>query len=565
LEENYPKKIRKMILVRVFLLPLIFLILLCGTLVYYFTYSASAQVEKHLSRIAMDHRKLIDCFLSEKTSALKFIVSTNSYDTMSKHSFLNNIFTKLQVESKACVDLGVFDEYGRHVAYAGPYDLAGKKYDTAKWFKAVREKGVYISDEFLGFRNIPHFIIAVRCDSGDKIWYLRATIDTFYFNDLVESIRIRKTGEAYIVNKAGVFQSRRRSGGKLMEIDPDFKDYQIDQKKSVSFVAGGKFKSQYLYATSPMERTDWYMVVRQSTTDAYAPLFFTALVSLFIILGGGAVVMVVAFIMTSGMANKLQLADIEKREMKTQLIIAGKLAEVGEMSTGIAHEINNPLQVMNSELAMIESVTSDIEAMITEDDPEALFLLKDSTDQMKIQIKRCSSITQGLLNFARKTETSKERIKIQELIPEIANMIDQKARVENIRIIQEIDPDIPEIMSDPNRLQQVFLNLFNNAIYALKGKSSGQIRIKVVWKNSEVVISIADNGCGFKPESMEKAFLPFYTTKPVGQGTGLGLSTVYGIIQNMGGEIELTSELNAGSVFTIRLPLEQERTDITEI
>jgi len=106
LEENYPKKIRKMILVRVFLLPLIFLILLCGTLVYYFTYSASAQVEKHLSRIAMDHRKLIDCFLSEKTSALKFIVSTNSYDTMSKHSFLNNIFTKLQVESKACVDLG---------------------------------------------------------------------------------------------------------------------------------------------------------------------------------------------------------------------------------------------------------------------------------------------------------------------------------------------------------------------------------------------------------------------------------------------------------------------------
>ena len=88
-------------------------------------------------------------------------------------------------------------------------------------------------------------------------------------------------------------------------------------------------------------------------------------------------------------------------------------------------------------------------------------------------------------------------------------MVDQKARIENIRIVQEIDPDIPYIMSDPNRLQQVFLNLFNNAIYALKGKSSGQIRIKVVRKNSEVVISIADNGCGFKPESMEKAFLPF--------------------------------------------------------
>ncbi len=557
MEKNYLKEIRKMILIRVVLLPLLFLMLLCGTIVYYFTYSASHQVEKHLSRIAMDHRKLIDCFLNEKISVLKFIVSTNNYNLISKPLVLNNLFNKLQTESKACVDLGVFDENGKHVAYAGPYNLAGKKYDTAKWFQAVKEKGVYISDEFLGFRNIPHFIIAVRCDNDDQTWYLRATIDTFYFNDLVESIRIRKTGEAYIVNKEGIFQSRRRSGGKLMEIDPDFKDYQIDQKKSVSFVAGGKFNSRYLYATSPMERTDWYMVVRQSTADAYAPLFFTALISLFIIFGGGAVVMVVSFIMASNMANKLQLADIEKREMKTQLIIAGKLAEVGEMSTGVAHEINNPLQVINSEIAMIQSVTSDIETMITKDDPEPLFLLKDSTDQIKIQIQRCSHITQGLLNFARKTETSKEKVKIQILIPEIASMVDQKARVENIRIIQEIDPDIPEIVSDPNQLQQVFLNLFNNAIYALKGRNAGQIRIKVTQENySEVIASISDNGCGFKPENMEKAFLPFFTTKPVGQGTGLGLSTVYGIIKGLGGDIELTSELNVGSVFTIRLPFE---------
>ncbi|MEA1966625.1 MAG: ATP-binding protein [Thermodesulfobacteriota bacterium] len=560
MKKKYLKNIKKMILMRVLLFPFILLMLLGGSIVYYFTFHASQQVEQELARIATDHQKLIDCFLNEKTSTLKFILFSNNYENMCRPLFLNDLFTKLQAESKAIVDLGVFDNQGKHVAYAGPYDLAGKKYSTAKWFKAVKEKGVYISDEFLGFRNIPHFIIAVRRDNGDQTWYLRATIDTYYFNDLVESIRIRKTGEAYIVNKKGVFQTRRRSGGKLMEIDPDFQNYQLNSKKVTAFTAGGKFNNSHLYAAIPMKQTNWYMIVRQAATDAYAPLIFTALVAIFIILGGGTVVVVAAFIMTSNMASKLQLADVEKREMKTQLIIAGKLAEVGEMSTGVAHEINNPLQVMRSEITMIQDVTSDFEAMMPKDASQSLDLLKDSTDQIKIQIQRCSKITQGLLNFARKTETVREKIKIQELIPEIVNMVDQKARVENIRIVQKIDPDIPETVSDSNQLQQVFLNLLNNAVYALKGNKSGQIRIEVIQENSEIVISIADNGCGFTPENMEKAFIPFFTTKPVGQGTGLGLSTVYGIIKGLDGDINLTSELNIGSVFTIRLPLIQGST-----
>lgn len=135
-------------------------------------------------------------------------------------------------------------------------------------------------------------------------------------------------------------------------------------------------------------------------------------------------------------------------------------------------------------------------------------------------------------------------------------MVEQKALIENIRIIQQIDPDIPQIISDPNQLQQVFLNLLNNAIYALKGKSAGEIRINTIEENSNIIITIADNGCGFSPDDMEKAFIPFFTTKPVGEGTGLGLSTAYGIIKGLGGDISLSSELNSGTVFTIRLPLE---------
>jgi len=550
------KKVGRMILIRVLLAPTVILILVSGTLVYYFSSYSRNQVKNELIRIAADHRCLIDQFFEEKISDLKFISSLYTIDEISKTTILTDIFQKLQKDSKVFIDFGVFDDKGNHLAYAGPYNLKGKNYSQTEWFKAVKNKGLYISDEFLGYRNIPHFIIAVQKNDDVRTWYLRATIDTFSFNNLVERIRIRKTGEAYIVNKNGIFQTRRRSGGNIMELDPDYGDYQIGDKKKASFTAGKKISEKYLYAMESLKHTKWVMMVRQEMFDAYAPLILSAIVSVMIILGGGTIVVIMGYVLASGMAERLNIMNMEKRQMKTQLIIAGKLAEVGEMSTGIAHEINNPLQVMKSEVTMIREIVSNIEHLVKKQESENLDMLKDSVDQIFIQIDRCGKITQGLLNFARKTESTIKPLLLQELLPKIIGMVEQRARVENIRIIQEIDQDIPEIMNDPNQLQQVFLNLLNNAIYALKGKSAGEIRIHINQQGSDVIISVADNGCGFASKNIEKAFLPFFTTKPVGEGTGLGLSNAYGIIKGLGGDMTLSSELNAGTVFTIRLPIE---------
>jgi two-component system NtrC family sensor kinase len=225
------------------------------------------------------------------------------------------------------------------------------------------------------------------------------------------------------------------------------------------------------------------------------------------------------------------------------------------MSAGLAHEINNPLQVMKTEYAMIEDIISDLEKCKGPPAAEDMNLLKDSVKQIDIQIERCGRITSGLLRFARKVDISEEAVKLQEFVPEVVSMVEKRALLENIRIVQELDLDLPAITSDPNQLQQVFVNLLNNAIHALSAKEFGEIRIKVSRENSHITFSIADNGCGVSPEDMEKIFLPFFTTRPIGQGTGLGLSTAYGIINGMGGEITVTSELNAGTVFTVRLPV----------
>lgn len=563
MNQNNPDTIRKMLIFRVLMLPMMLLLMVCGTIVFYFISYSSTQVKEELMRIAVDHRNLIDCFFKEKSATLRFIIASNSLELMSDDDYLNDLFRNLQAESKGFVDLGIFDEKANHLAYAGPYDLAGKNYAETTWFQQVGEKGIYISDEFLGFRNIPHFIIAVKRAKNHRTWYLRATIDTHFFNDLVENIRIGRTGEAYIVNSDGIFQTRRHSGGRLMEPDSQFKLYSNDEQRDTSFFAGGLLNISHLYAAVPLKQTGWALIVRQATTDAYGPLALSAFVSVLIILGGGAVVAGTGYIMASNMANRLKVANVEKREMKTQLIIAGKLAEVGEMSTGIAHEINNPLQVMKSELALIDDLLADLETHLAQNAPEPLSMIRDSTTQIALQIQRCATITRGLLNFARKTDNKLTMVKFQELLPQIVQMVEQRARVENINLFEEIDPDLPPIMSDANQMQQVFLNLLNNAIHALDKKTTGEIHIKGVKEGSDLLITFADNGCGFTPETMEKAFQPFFTTKPVGQGTGLGLSTVYGIIKGLGGDVSLTSEPNQGSVFTIRLPINQK--DISHV
>ncbi len=549
------KNIRQIILRRVLLVPFVTLALVFCTLVYYFATNLRSQVETGLLRTADAHRSMIESFLRERCFDVQYIAASNSFDDISRRDYLSRIFEQLQMRSRAFFDLGVFDESGNHVAYIGPYELEGKNYAQEPWFLQVQKKETYISDQFLGYRNVPHFVIAVRRTEGNRTWYLRTTIDWFYFNDLVENVRLGKTGEAYIVNKDGLFQTRRRSGGELLEADPDFGFYRFNGRKFASFTASDSRNERHVYAVGAIEPTDWVLVVRQGLNDAYAPLIRAVVIAVTMILAGGGLAVFMAFMLASGVADRLAMADMEKRRMGTQLIMAGKLAEVGEMSAGVAHEMNNPLQVIKGEEAYIKDILLEIERNGGIIEPENLKLLRESVGQIALQVERGKLITEGLLGFARKTETRIDTFDIRSLIADVVGMIERRAQVENIRIVQEYEASLPNIRSDQLQLQQVFLNLLNNAIDALKPKRGGEIRISASSPEDEMSISVTDNGIGIPAEHMEKIFLPFFTTKPVGQGTGLGLSTCYGIIERLGGQIMVSSEVNVGTVFTVRLPL----------
>jgi two-component system NtrC family sensor kinase len=550
------KRIRLMILGRVLLAPFLAVFCVFGTLVYYFATNLRHQVETKLDYIAGAHLRLVDQFLLERTLDLQYVAASGSFDQISSNENLALLLERLQNRSRAFFDLGVFDEKGSHVAYVGPFDLKGKDYSQAEWFQQVQQKSIYVSDVFLGYRNIPHFVIAVRRDEGERSWYLRATIDTFYFNDLVESIRVGRTGEAYLVNDSGIFQTKRRSGGSLMKTDPEFATYTVEKSDVASFTAESADGRRFLYATGKIPSTNWILVVRQEFGDAYAPLIRAVLVALGIIVLGGALVFFAAFVLATSVANRLTVADMEKKQMGAQLIQAGKLAEVGEMSAGVAHEINNPLQVMKAEEAMIKDVIKDLRAEGVLSESENVRLLEDSVSQIGIQIDRCKRITDGLLRFARQSEASFKTIELEPFIDEVVGMVERKAAVENIIVVKDMEENLPPIRSDPAQLQQVLLNLLNNAVDAMKGREDGEIRVAAARDDGMLVLAVTDNGCGISEKNLDKIFVPFFTTKPVGRGTGLGLSTVFGIVERLGGRIEVSSEVNAGSVFTVRLPLE---------
>jgi two-component system NtrC family sensor kinase len=558
MEKDRYATMRRLILASMILVPLILFIVALGIGYYYFTTSIQTSTISSMKRIVEDHRHMIDSFLREREADLEFILRSYRYEELTDTGNLANVFERLQDESNAFVDLGVFNENGIHVAYQGPFRLTGKVYDEAAWFKEVVKKGYYISDIFLGYRRIPHFIIALLREDNGKKWIIRATIDTYMFNDLVKKVRIGKTGEAYILNAEGIFQTERRSGGSLMDKDPDSVEYPTKHSGINTFIKNDVRGDKYLYATTWLKDKKWLLVVRQEKADAFKALRAAGyLIALITVIGGAAIVSI-AFYQTGRIVRRMERMDAEKVQLGDQLIRASRLAEIGEMATGIAHEINNPLQVMKSEQTLIDTILSDLKEKGELKESEDLKELEDSIDQIKLQIDRCSKITHAVLKFGRKTEVVSTDIDLGVFIPEIMSMVENKASVEGITITQEISEDIPPVQGDPGQLQQVLINLFNNAIDAIveiHGSEGGKLNIGAGLKgDGKVQISVKDNGAGISPENLKKIFSPFFTTKPVGKGTGLGLSVCYGIIDNMGGVMEVSSQKGAGTTFTIDLP-----------
>lgn len=234
----------------------------------------------------------------------------------------------------------------------------------------------------------------------------------------------------------------------------------------------------------------------------------------------------------------------ELDERQNALIQAKKLSAVGTLVSGIAHELNNPL---NNISLTAEAILEEFEDLEKEEIEEML-------NEILGEAKRASSVVKNLLDFSRrKNEDVKEIIKIRELIDSTIKLVKNQLMISDIQLIREVPTDLPNIMGNVDNLKQVFVNLFLNAIQAMP--DGGYLKISAKPVDKYVRIDVEDSGIGMPPEVMERIFDPFFSTKPVGKGTGLGLSIVYGIIKKHGGYIEVNSKQGKGTTFTVYLPI----------
>jgi two-component system, NtrC family, sensor kinase len=548
-EKSYYKKFWWKIVFTTLGFSLIPLFALGFTVYYQFSVSYSAKVYEDLKTLAENRGSSIDLFFDERVSQLVTIANTHSVKQLSQEAFLNKVFNTMQSRSKSYIDMGIIDQEGNHLAYVGPYaELKGVNYKNEDWFQSVMAGGVYISDIFLGYRKFPHFIIAVMSREGDKTWILRATINSEIIDNIVRAAQTGKKGDAFLINKRNILQTSPRFSGEIFDHPktPDFSKTNDTQVEEISLE-----KEKALFAYTPVKTTRWILVVKEDPREHLTPLLKARFIAALLFLAGIVVIVLGTLFMTRATVGQLVQMEQKQAVSEDLMVQSSKMAALGKMAAGIAHEINNPLAVIGEKAGWIKDLLTEEDVSQSPNFKE----IEEAVQKIEYHVDRARKVTHRLLGFARRMEPIQEQVDINKTINETVDFLENESRYRSIDIQIDPKPDLPRIVSDSSQLQQVFLNIINNAIDAI-GKN-GEIRIKTgyVSKNNEVKIEIADNGPGISKENISKIFDPFYTTKEVGKGTGLGLSIVYSIIEKLGGRIMVASELGVGTTFTIYLPV----------
>ncbi len=543
--ERY-KALRRNIVIKMLVVTILPLVLMGLINHYLYRQTMQDEIVRPLKILVNKTKHSFELFLAERLSAVSFIASSHTCAELADSKNLSRIFNVMKKEFSGVVDLGFLDPNGVQVSYDGPYKLQGKDYTEQDWYKEARVRGSYISDVFLGYRRLPHLVMAVeRSVTGVCLGcVLRATIDTNRFMELIAAMRLDPTSDAFLLNKNGVFQTPSQFYGQVLETFPmplpprSYEPNVLEMKDN----HGREVMVTYAY----FEYLPFILMVVKPRSQLMRAWYTLKTEAFFIFVGGVLIIFLVIFKLADTLVQRLEESDLKREAAYREMQESSKLASIGRLAAGVAHEINNPLAIINEKAGLIKDLTE-----LTPDCPQRQKLLP-LTGAILQSVDRCRTITQRLLGFARRMDVSVEMLSLNEVIEEVLGFLEKEALHRNIDLQLNLVKDMPRIASDRGQLQQVFLNILNNAFDAVD--DGGQVAITSFEVDiNNVGVTIQDNGQGMTQETMTHLFEPFFTTKK-GHGTGLGLSITYGIVKKLGGDIRVKSQLGMGTTFTVFLP-----------
>jgi len=511
--------------------------------------STDSEILLRTVRLVSNTRRSITYFVDERKAALDFVVHDNSFDDLNDPGRLARLLENLKTAFGGFTDVGVIDSNGVQRAYVGPYPLEGVNYHDEEWFRQVVEQGIYISDVFLGFRQVPHLVIAIRhrCHDG-SCYILRATLDTAKFNELLYELDVSGRGDAFLVNHDGVIQTPSRYYGKVLDKlnlpIPDF-----SERSEVMHYNPSDHQS-LLIGYAYIEQTPFILMIVKQKDELLKPWRQAQLkILMFLAISIGVILVVILGVCTF-LVNKIFEADQRRVAALHRVEYENKMASIGRLAAGVAHEINNPLAIISEKAGLIQDIFT-IKQQYARD--EKLLGLVDSILKA---VERGATITRRLLSFARHMggESNFQRLHIGDVIEEVAGFLSKEAMHRSVELSVTVSPDVPDFECDRGRLQQILLNLLNNAFAAVN--DGGHVAISVERLDEDHIrLVVSDDGCGIPESDLKRIFEPFFSTKAQQGGTGLGLSITYGLVKELGGDIQVESRVGQGTTFLITLPI----------
>ena len=558
------RKLLLMVVLSVSAVALVPLVTMSIIAYHQFQHAFRSESTRPMERFVDAGKQSLESFLSERLTALARVAQETPLEEMRDSARLNALLAGMKREFVGVVDLGLIDETGVQVTYAGPYALTGRSYAEQAWFREVTARGATVSDVFLGYRNLPHIVIAIQheYESGHSA-VLRTTIDTDVGHFLVRdragrrpgqesvclrchSLAVQPFGDAFIVNDAGILQTPSRLYGDVLQPVP-LPPLPSDNSTAGLLDVTDDRGVNVVLAYARIARSPFTLVLlnpRETMQAAWQPLgrelivfpAISAILILAVILVGGVYVV-----------RQARETDRKRAALYHKMEYTNKLAAIGRLGAGVAHEINNPLSIITQKAGLL----NDLLTMSDEMPPREKML--ELIDSVLRSAERCGGITHRLLGFAKHMDVQREKLNLDVLLREVLGFLEKEASYRSIRIEFAHAEEPPPIVSDRGQLQQVFLNIINNAFAAVE--DGGRIEIGIVRAGPDAVaVSIADNGVGIPESQLEQIFDPFFTTKK-GAGTGLGLSITWGIVQKLGGQISVKSTVGEGTCFTVTLPI----------
>jgi two-component system NtrC family sensor kinase len=518
----------------------------------YFTYKFNMSIREsaglHLAAVAESQRNTIALYMQKRIVNLFNLFHAKDFSLIPTQEEMDYYLANLLKANEGFVDIGFLNPEGIQIGYAGPYPhLAKKDYSREGWYVELttRPQSYIVTDLYLGLRRIPHFTIGVKQLIDGDYYVIRTSLDPYKLYDFLAATSHGKRVDGFLINREGLYQAVEAGFGELLEpavfIPPPDKSADVTE---ITF--NGR---EMLLAYTWLKEVPWCLIMWQPRDIAFMEME-TMRNSM---IAGSAVLvlalMLVIWLIVNRVIRWTASLEHDRAELKTQLYHTHKLVAVGQLAGGVAHEINNPLAIIASEAGLIRDMLD--ERLGLECTPEAMIKELNEIDKA---VYRAKSITQKILSFVRRAEPKLVPCDVRKLLEDVVSGVkEQEFSVSNITVVRDYDPNIPELMLDPDLMRQVFLNLINNASDAVTEGSTITLRTRL--EDRLVKATVADDGIGIDADQIQKVFMPFFTTKDVGKGTGLGLSISQNIVEGFGGRIEVESRPGAGSAFTVVLPI----------